>query len=117
MQALESTRSLSLTGLKMPNGTTMHEIGLSAVKLILGASLGFGVSQMWIGAQVNKATQDITYLWQSSRDISARYKDDSDATNARINNLSGLAEKQIDLNRELVQLIRVQNELLTRERK
>lgn len=99
----------------VPNGIG-RVILINALTLIIGGSLGFGTSQMFIVGQVNTSKNDITYL----RETDARQDKDLLETevrlNQRINAISGLMEKNIALNQELVSLVKVQNELLERRK-
>ena len=63
-------------------------------------SLGYGYSQQTIGNQMRDNTKDI-----------AANKDAIIATNHRIDRVADLMEKQMEMNRELVTLIRVQQQV------
>src|SRR5437868_4275185 len=77
---------------------------------LFGASLGFNGSQVLVIRGVSEDHQAIQNLREADVDIRQREQSD-------INNLTTLFSKNLDLNRELIELVKVQNELLRTTRK
>jgi hypothetical protein len=91
------------------NGT-WRQIFVAVLIALCSGSMGFGVSQITVVRDVAQAKSDIGYLQKG--DVEERQRAD-----ARVNMLADLMKEQLKLNTELIGLVKVQNELLSRERK
>ncbi len=76
----------------------------------LSSSIGFGVSQMTVIKDVTRNSADIAYLQKGDAEEHQR-------TDNRINEIVGQMKEQLKLNSEIIDLVKVQNQLLSRERK
>ncbi len=106
-----------IDALREQTASISQSVLTNALTLIVGASIGFGTSQMFIVTDVAKSKNDIGYLVAADASIRAEQIAAHASINDRINNLSTLMGEQTRLNQELVSLIKIQNELLTRDRK
>lgn len=93
-----------------------HPVLVGVLIALFGASLGFGGSQMFIVGDVKANTSNINNLKDADVAIRATQIVDTQRTSAEMNRLSDLFGKNLELNRELIQLVRVQNELLDRRK-
>jgi hypothetical protein len=105
---------------KQTNGIgTQVFIGL--LLLFCGGSAGFGFSQMngmnSVLADVGISKTEIVNLRESDSLIRKELNDERARTDGRIFALAGLVEKIVDQNTEVIGLVKLQNELLTREKK
>lgn len=82
-----------------------RSIFVNATIGLIGAFIGFGVSQVYVVGEVKANTQAIEYL--KDADINIRRDMDS-----RINATNSLISDSIKLNQEIIGLVKVQNELL-----
>lgn len=88
---------------------TTHPIVVGIILAICGASLGFNTSQILIVGDVKSTAQDVSHLREENGDIKATEAKD-------VSTLTTLFTKNLDQNRELIDLVKVQNELLTRKK-
>lgn len=90
---------------------------INVLTLLVGASLGFGTSQMYVVSDVRESKLQITNLKEADAQIRKDLFDERARTDGRIADLVRLMEKSTGLNQELVNLVKVQLELAARERK
>ena len=106
----------------------MKETGLwkqiiaGIVTLLFGASLGFGTSQLAVASQVTRSASDIEHLRDRINDEAKRCHEDMGdlrrQTDARFDNVARIIEANskitqtlLEESRDLIRLIRVQNQL------
>lgn len=86
----------------------MNRITSSVLAGFFGVLLGFSVSQVSVGNEVREHTVRIQALEKLSVEERKR-------TDDRIFEVAALVRETISLNKEFIQLLRVQNELLQRQ--
>ena len=97
--------------------TLWQQVLVAMLIALCSGSIGFGASQMLIVSEVRKSANDIVYLKESDVMIRKELSDEHGRTDQRIFTLAGMVTKIIDQNSEVINLVKVQNELLTREKR
>lgn len=82
-----------------------HPLIVGLLVALFGVTLGFSGSQLLIVGDVKANSAAISTLKEADVEIRTREATD-------ISNITLLFSKNLDLNRELVELVKVQNELL-----
>lgn len=85
--------------------------------LVIGASLGFGGSQLFIVFDVKRSQMEIAYLTKADEDMRREQKAIYDIIDEKMRVLNVLFQENLRLNVELVKTISIQNELLLREKR
>lgn len=94
----------------LPNNSFIRQVLVGTLIAVCGGSLGFGSSQMLVVSDVKVHSTEITQLKKE-------FSEERSRTDQRVNNIVSLMEKSTALNQELVGLVKVQIELLSRQRK
>lgn len=81
---------------------------------LFSGSLGFGFSQLTFGGDVKQHNVEIIALKEADTMIRKDMADERNRTDDRIKNVALLMTKLIEQNQELINLVKVQNELLNR---
>jgi len=101
------------------NGT-MRQIIAGALIAIFGAAIGFGSSWLLaiqsIDAKIDANTHDIASLKEADITIRLEQAKDIIRTDKEISNVFSLFQTNMDLQRELLGQVKVQNELLRQHR-
>lgn len=84
---------------------------------LFGTSIGFGLSQSTVGAAVGKQEVQIVGLKDSDLAIRSDILDLRRQTDDRMKMVTDLLGKMIEQTRELVSVVRVQNDIINNERK
>lgn len=93
----------------MNSGVDRHPLIAGLIVALFGAAMGFGSSQLFIVGEVKTNTVSIaTEKEERTKDEQRESQD--------ITNLTLLFSKNLDQNRELIELVKVQNELLRKQK-
>jgi hypothetical protein len=84
----------------------------SAVSALVGAMIGFGISQATVGAGVSRNDIRIDNLSALLSDEVQSRRDADNITNVRVDRIADILGKITDQNTQLITLIRTQNKLL-----
>lgn len=87
---------------------SMKQLTTIALSVIIGLLSGVGATQMWIVGDVRKHEVQIESAQRDIKDTKASFEQ-------RMDNIIRLWEAQLATERELIQLVRMQNELLQRK--
>ena len=88
------------------NGGLLKQMMLGMVIALFGAAIGFGISQLGVGVAVEKNKTEIDFLRQAHLEIRKELVIERGANEKRVSGLSDLLEKQIDLNKEIIGMVR-----------
>lgn len=94
-----------------------HQIVTHLLTAICAGSLAFGGSQMFVVAEVKGNTKDISYLKEADEMIRKEIDNERKRTDDRIFRLAELVTNIINQNREIIELVKTQNQIIARQPK